>query len=59
MKHLLPLTLAATLAASGAHAVQIEVAYAYSSVFDPTIERIMEAFAKAHPDIEVTFRAHL
>lgn len=57
MKHLLPLALAATLAAEGAGAVQIEVAYAYSSVFDPTFERIMQAFTTAHPDIEVTFRA--
>ncbi|HMN87826.1 MAG TPA: extracellular solute-binding protein [Bauldia sp.] len=55
MKHLLPLALAATLAAQGAGAVQIEVAYAYSSVFDPTFERIMQAFATAHPDIEVTW----
>lgn len=57
MKSLLPLTLAATLLATGAHAVQIEVAYAYSSVFDPTMEQIMAAFSKAHPEIEVKFRA--
>lgn len=57
MKSLLPLTLAATLLATGAQAVQIEVAYAYSSVFDPTMEQIMAAFSKAHPEIEVKFRA--
>ena len=57
MKHLLPLALAGALAASPAQAVEIEVAYAYSSIFDPTFERIVEGFSKAHPDIEVKFRA--
>ena len=57
MKYLLPLAASATLLAPAAYAVDIEVAYAYSSVFDPTFERIMEAFEAAHPDIHVTFRA--
>lgn len=57
MKYLLPLAASATLLAPAAYAVDIEVAYAYSSVFDPTFERIMEAFETAHPDIHVTFRA--
>jgi len=57
MKYLLPLAASATLLAPAAHAVDIEVAYAYSSVFDTTFERIMEAFQAAQPDIHVTFRA--
>ncbi|WP_417673143.1 ABC transporter substrate-binding protein [Pseudodonghicola sp.] len=57
MKYLLPLAASATLLAPAAQAVDIEVAYAYSSVFDTTFERIMEAFQTAQPDIHVTFRA--
>lgn len=57
MRYLLPLAASVTLLAPAAYAVDIEVAYAYSSVFDPTFERIMEAFKTAHPDIHVTFRA--
>lgn len=57
MKYLLPLAASATLLAPAAQAVEIEVAYAYSSVFDTTFARIMEAFETAHPDINVTFRA--
>lgn len=59
MKHLSSLTAAllATVAATQAQAVEIEVAYGYSATFDLTIERIMQDFAKAHPDITVTFRA--
>lgn len=38
-------------------ATTIEVGYPYSSLFDVTFERIMPLFKKAHPDIEVKFRA--
>lgn len=48
------LTTAATLANA---AVTIEVSYPYSSLFDVTFQRIMPLFKKAHPDIDVKFRA--
>ena len=38
-------------------AVTIEVGYPYSALFDVTFERIYPLFRKAHPDIEVKFRA--
>ena len=55
-------TLSAVALATGAltttaHAVEIEVAYAYSALFDVTMERMMPEFKKAHPDIDVKFRA--
>ena len=55
-------TLSAFALATGAltttaHAVEIEVAYAYSALFDVTMERMMPEFKKAHPDIDVKFRA--
>ena len=40
-----------------AYAVTIEVAYPYSALFDTTFKRMMPLFKKAHPDIEVKFRA--
>ena len=43
--------------ATGAGAVEIEVGYPYSHLFDVTYEKIMKAFSKAHPDIKVKFRA--
>ena len=55
-------TLSALALATGAltttaQAVEIEVAYAYSALFDVTMERMMPEFKKAHPDIDVKFRA--
>ena len=51
-------TLFSTVAwAIPAQAVEIEVAYPYSHLFDVTYERTMEEFKKAHPDIDVKFRA--
>ena len=55
-------TLSALALATGAltttaHAVEIEVGYAYSALFDVTMERMMPEFKKAHPDITVKFRA--
>ena len=44
-------------ASSVAQAVEIEVGYPYSALFDVTFERMMPAFKKAHPDIDVKFRA--
>ena len=48
---------AASVLTSPAIAVEIEVGYAYSSLFDVTMERLIPEFKKAHPDIEVKFRA--
>ena len=45
------------LGGSAAGAVEIEVGYPYSALFDVTFERMMPAFKEAHPDIEVKFRA--
>lgn len=42
---------------SQAMAVEIEVAYPYSHLFDVTYEKIMKEFSKQHPDIQVKFRA--
>ena len=56
-------TLAAILAiaisstSSLAGPVTIEVGYPYSALFDVTFKRIMPQFKKAHPDINVKFRA--
>jgi multiple sugar transport system substrate-binding protein len=55
-------TLSALALATGAltttaSAVEIEVGYAYSALFDVTMERMMPEFKKAHPDIDVKFRA--
>ncbi|MCR8550300.1 ABC transporter substrate-binding protein [Salipiger sp. P9] len=57
MKRLLSTAAAVSLLAPAAHATEIEVAYAYASLFDPTFAQIMQAFEQAHPDIQVTFRA--
>ena len=43
--------------AGPALAVDIEVGYPYSHLFDVTFEKVMKDFKKAHPDINVTFRA--
>ena len=45
------------IASSAAEAVTIEVGYPYSALFDVTFERIYPLFKKAHPDIDVKFRA--
>ena len=45
------------MASSAAEAVTIEVGYPYSALFDVTFERIYPLFKKAHPDIDVKFRA--
>jgi multiple sugar transport system substrate-binding protein len=46
-----------TASSSAAQAVTIEVGYPYSALFDVTFERIYPLFKKAHPDIDVKFRA--
>ena len=51
------LALATGALTTNAHAVEIEVGYAYSALFDVTMERMMPEFKKAHPDINVKFRA--
>ncbi len=58
MKRLLSAAaVAAGLYAGPALAVDIEVGYPYSHLFDVTYEKIMKDFKKAHPDINVKFRA--
>ena len=58
-KSVLAAVVVATLgtASTVAQAVEIEVGYPYSALFDVTFERMMPAFKKAHPDIDVKFRA--
>ena len=51
------LTGALVVPVAWAENVTIEVGYPYSSLFDVTFERIMPLFKKAHPDIDVKFRA--
>ena len=51
------LALATGALTTNAQAVEIEVGYAYSALFDVTMERMMPEFKKAHPDINVKFRA--
>ena len=42
---------------NSAKSIEIEVAYPYSGLFDVTFQAIMPEFEKAHPDIQVKFRA--
>jgi len=51
------IALAGSVMMTPAQAVEIEVGYAYSSLFDVTMERLIPEFNKAHPDITVKFRA--
>ena len=51
------LALATGALTTSAQAVEIEVGYAYSALFDVTMEMMMPEFKKAHPDIDVKFRA--
>lgn len=48
---------ATTAAVAADEKVTIEFAYPYSHLFDVTYEAMMPAFKKAHPNIEVKFRA--
>jgi len=57
MKRILAMAVAGALFAAPASAIEIEVAYPYSHLFDVTYEKIMESFKKDHPDITVKFRA--
>ncbi len=59
LKHTLAALTAAgmTTVGSAASAIEIEVGYPYSALFDVTFERMIPEFNKAHPDIEVKFRA--
>ena len=51
------LALATSVLTTPVQAAEIEVGYAYSSLFDVTMERLIPEFKKAHPDIDVKFRA--
>jgi len=57
MKKQLSAFIIAALGFSSANAVEIEVGYPYSHLFDVTYEKIMKDFSKKHPDITVKFRA--
>jgi len=57
MKRILSLAAAAVIYSTSAFAVEIEVGYPYSHLFDVTYEKIMKDFKQAHPDIDVKFRA--
>ena len=57
MKRILSAAAIAVLTSGPAFATDIEVGYAYSHLFDVTYEKIMKDFRKAHPDINVKFRA--
>jgi len=57
MKRILSIAAAAAMLSTAAQAVEIEVAYPYGGLFGVTYEKIMEDFKKAHPDIDVKFRA--
>ena len=57
MKRILTMAVGAAMLASSALAIDIEVGYPYSHLFDVTYEKIMKDFKKAHPDINVKFRA--
>lgn len=46
-----------SMLAFSAQAVEIEVAYPYSHLFDVTYEKIMKGFEADHPEIKVKFRA--
>ena len=57
MKRILSLAAAAVVYSTSAFAVEIEVGYPYSHLFDVTYEKIMKDFKQAHPDIDVKFRS--
>ena len=57
MKRILSSIALAAFTTTAVNAVEIEVAYPYSHLFDVTFEKIMQDFSKAHPDIQVKFRA--
>ena len=57
MKRIVAMAAAATMWAAPASAVEIEVGYPYSHLFDVTYEKIMESFKTEHPEIDVKFRA--
>ena len=57
MNKILSMAAGVVLLATPAAAVEIEVAYPYSHLFDVTYEKIMKDFEKDHPNIKVKFRA--
>lgn len=57
MNKILSIAAGAVLLATPAAAVEIEVAYPYSHLFDVTYEKVMKDFEKDHPNIKVKFRA--
>jgi multiple sugar transport system substrate-binding protein len=57
MRKILSAIAIAVCASTPVHAVDIEVGYPYSHLFDVTFEKIMKDFKQQHPDINVKFRA--
>jgi len=57
MKKLLMIAGALAVLSTPAAAVEIEVGYPYSHLFDVTYKKIMQDFSKKYPDIKVKFRA--
>ena len=56
MKKLLLIAGALAVLSTPAAAVEIEVGYSYSHLFDVTYKKIMQDFSKKYPDIKVKFR---
>jgi multiple sugar transport system substrate-binding protein len=57
MRKILSAIAIAVCASTPVQAVDIEVGYPYSHLFDVTFEKIMKDFKQQHPDINVKFRA--
>lgn len=57
MRKILSAIAIAVCASTPVHAVDIEVGYPYSHLFNVTFEKMMKDFKQQHPDINVKFRA--
>ena len=57
MRKILSAIAIAVCASTPVHAVDIEVGYPYSHLFNVTFEKMMKDFSQQHPDINVKFRA--
>lgn len=57
MRKILSAITIAVCASTPVHAVDIEVGYPYSHLFNVTFEKMMKDFSQQHPDINVKFRA--
>jgi multiple sugar transport system substrate-binding protein len=57
MRKILSAIAIAVCASTPVHAVDIEVGYPYSHLFNVTFEKMMKDFSQQHPDINIKFRA--